>query len=391
MNYDFLSVTDRRNTGSFKWMPLEKSGCENVYPLSTADMEFPAPPEIREACAEFAKKGFYCYTEGDASYKKDVCDFMLRRHNWAIKPEWTVNTYGIVSALHTAVKAFTDKGDGIITFSPVYAHFYDAARLTDRKCVQIPLVINNGRYEINFADFEEACSRPENKMLIFCSPHNPTGRVWEKDELEKIVRICRKHDILIVSDEIHFDISRLPHTVISTVDGGCGDICIVCTAISKSFNVAGLSVSNIIIENTDLRRRFAAQIEKDGYSCINAFAYPATHAAYTECDAWLDEMNSVVDENFEIFEKALTESMPKIKFCPREGTYMAWLDVSCFNIPSDIGKAEFFAKETGFLPNDGNWFEGDGDTHIRVNLAIAKPTLERFIVSLKKCYDKYVK
>ena len=215
--------------------------------------------------------------------------------------------------------------------------------------------------------------------------------MWTKEELEKLVRICRKNGIIIVSDEIHFDITRKEHTVISTVNGGCGDICIVCTAVSKSFNAAGLSTSNIIIENEALRKRFKAQIDADGYSCINAFAYPATHAAYTACDEWLDEMNARINKNFDIFEKTLRETMPKIHFCPREGTYMAWLDVSCFNIPSDESKAVFFARNTGFLPNDGDWFEGDGNTHIRVNLAVAEETLLRFIESLKKSYDEHVK
>lgn len=391
MKYDFSCITDRRNTGSFKWAPTEAEGFENVYPLSTADMEFPTAPEIRKACAGFAERGFICYTEGDGSYKRAVCDFMLRRHNWQIKPEWIVNTYGIVAALHTAVKAFTDEVDGIISFEPVYAHFYDAARLTGRKAVKIPLVIENGSYKIDFAGFEKACENPKNKLLIFCSPHNPVGRVWTKEELEKLVRICRKNGIIIVSDEIHFDITRKEHTVISTVDGGCGDICIVCTAVSKSFNAAGLSTSNIIIENEALRKRFKAQIDADGYSCINAFAYPATHAAYTACDEWLDEMNARINKNFDIFEKTLRETMPKIHFCPREGTYMAWLDVSCFNIPADESKAVFFARNTGFLPNDGDWFEGDGNTHIRVNLAVAEETLLRFIESLKKSYDEHVK
>lgn len=391
MKYDFSTETDRRNTGSFKWDLQKNSDPANfAYPLSTADMEFPAPPEIRSACAEFAEKGFYCYTVGDGNYKKDICDFMLRRHSWEIKPEWIVNTYGIVSALHTAVKALTKPGEGIITMPPVYAHFYDAARLTGRKLVTVPLVIRNNRYEMNLSELEKACADPNNKMLILCSPHNPTGRIWTKSELEHVVRLCRDNGVIIVSDEIHFDITGKEHTVISTVDN-CGDICIVCTAISKSFNVAGLATSNIIIQNDELRRRFIAQIDADGYSCINAFAYPATHAAYTLCDSWLDEMNSVIDRNFEAFEKALREQMPKITFCPREGTYMAWLDVSCFNIPDTESKADFFAEHTGFMPQNGEWFEGDGGSHIRVNLAIAEKTLTRFISALKKCYDEFVK
>ncbi len=389
MKYDFSSITDRRGTGSFKWAQVEAyPEADAVYPLSTADMEFPAPPEIRNACAEFAQRGFYCYTEGDGSYKKDICDFMLRRHNWKIQPEWIVNTYGIVSALHTAVKAFTDENDGVIAMPPVYAHFYDAARLTGRKLVKVPLVINGGRYEIDFAGLEEACKKPENKMLIFCSPHNPVGRVWTRDELLRTLKICRENGVIIVSDEIHFDITKNEHTVISNLGEG-GDNCVICTAVSKSFNVAGLATSNIIIENDRLRRLFTKQIEADGYSCINAFAYPATHAAYTACDSWLDEMNERVNKNFEIFENALKSEMPKIFFCPREGTYMAWLDVSCFNIPDSADKADFFAKNTGFIPNDGAWFEGDGTSHIRVNLAVAEETLRRFITALKKCYDKY--
>lgn len=390
MNYDFSTETDRRNTGSVKWSGVKSSDPDNFsYPLSMADMEFVTPPEIRKACTEFAERGFYCYTGGDNAYRKDVCDFMLRRHNWEIKPEWIVNTFGIVGALHTAVKAFTEEGDGIITTPPVYAHFYHAARYTGRTLVNVPLVIENNRYEINFGELEKACKNPKNKMLIFCSPHNPTGRVWTREELKKTVKLCKDNGVFIVSDEIHFDITCKEHTVIATV-GDYSENCMICTAISKSFNIAGLATSNIIIPSDEKRELFSRQLTDDGYSCINAFAYPATHAAYNFCDEWLDNMNAVINRNFEIFEKALREDMPKIGFCPREGTYLAWLDVSCFNIPEGKDYSEFFEENTGFIPQSGDWFEGNGNTHIRANLAIPESTLMRFIASLKECYDKFV-
>ena len=255
--FDFTSVPDRRNTGSYKWICTEKGGeCEGAFPFSTADMEWSTPPAIKEKCAEFAMKGFYGYTVADENYRKIVCDFMKRRHNWNIEPDSITTTYGIVSAIHTCVRAFTKEGEGVIIQKPVYGHFEAAVTLNNRECVNNALVIKNGRYEMNFEQLEKQCSDKNNKMMILCSPHNPVGRVWTREEIEKVIDICYRNNVIIISDEIHFDIVAKPHTVLASLSEKAASITVTCTAPSKSFNIAGLGTSNIIIPNEKLRDIF---------------------------------------------------------------------------------------------------------------------------------------
>lgn len=388
MAFDFNSIPDRRNTGSFKWICTEKGNeFDGAFPFSTADMEWGTAPAIRKACADFAMNGYYCYTVSDEHYRKVVCDFMARRHGWSIQPEWIISTYGIVSAIHTCVRAFTKEGEGVIIQRPVYGHFEAAVTLNNRKAVNNALIIKNGKYEINFEELEEMCADPNNKLLILCSPHNPVGRVWDKEELERLAEIAIKHDITVVSDEIHFDITSKKHTVLATLCPEIASRTITCTAPSKTFNIAGLGTSNIIISDEKLRERFAGRIEKDGYECINAFGYPAIMAAYTECDEWLDEMNAHLAENYKIFKEFVKNELPEVKQFELEGTYLVWLDVSSLGIP-DEKIVEFFAKEAGIIVNSGGWFGDEGLGFIRLNIACPKEALEKAMSGLKKVFHK---
>lgn len=388
MAFDFNSIPDRRNTGSFKWICTEKGNeFDGAFPFSTADMEWGTAPAIRKACADFAMNGFYCYTVSDEHYRKVVCDFMARRHGWSIQPEWIISTYGIVSAIHTCVRAFTKEGEGVIIQRPVYGHFEAAVTLNNRKAVNNALIIKNGKYEINFEELEEMCADPNNKLLILCSPHNPVGRVWDKEELERLAEIAIKHDITVVSDEIHFDITSKKHTVLATLCPEIASRTITCTAPSKTFNIAGLGTSNIIISDEKLRERFAGRIEKDGYECINAFGYPAIMAAYTECDEWLDEMNAHLAENYKIFKKFVKNELPEVNQFELEGTYLVWLDVSSLGIP-DEKIVEFFAKEAGIIVNSGGWFGDEGLGFIRLNIACPKEALKKAMSGLKKVFHK---
>lgn len=389
MSYDFTSVPDRRFTGSFKWKDTEPGKeLEGAFPFSTADMEWGTAPAIREACADFAMKGFYCYTVGDEAYRKTVCDFMLRRHNWRIAPDWINTTYGIVSAIHTCVRAFTKEGDGVIIQQPVYGHFEAAVRLNGRKVLNNALVIRNGRYEMNFEELEQFAK--EAKLMILCSPHNPTGRVWTKEELKRVADICLKNGVTVVSDEIHFDIVNRKHTVFASLGEEISAITVTCTAPSKSFNIAGLGTSNIIISDPALRSAFEERIAKDGYECINAFAYPAITAAYTKCDDWLDEMNEHLRRNFAVTKKYFEEKMPRIRLFELEGTYLVWLDVSCFGIPDEEIVA-FLSKEAGVVVNSGGWFGKEGLGFIRLNIAVPEAVLMTGLEGLEKVYNRLVR
>lgn len=386
--FDFTSEYARFGTGSIKWDVIEENpSYEGAYPFSVADMEWGTAPAIREACSRFAERGFYCYTAGDAKYRKTVCDYMQRRHGWKISPEDIVTTYGIVSAIHTCVRAYTKPGEGVIVQQPVYAHFMGAIETNGRKVVNNPLVINNGRYEMNFEELEELCRDENNRLLILCSPHNPVGRVWDRDELERLAKICLANNITIVSDEIHFDITSKPHTVLAGISEDIARITVTCTAPSKSFNIAGLGTSNIIITDPALRDIFTLRLAKDGYECINCFAYPAITAAYTECDDWLDEMNRNVHENFIFMRDYIKENIPSIKTFELEGTYLAWLDVSAYNIP-DAEVQRFFAENAGVVANYGGWFGKEGEGYIRLNIAVPRAVLASALERMKELDSK---
>lgn len=386
MNYDFSTVPDRKNMGSYKWICTEDGNeCEGSFPFSTADMEWSTPPAVKKACADFATKGFYCYTVADEKYRKVVCDFMMRRHDWQIEPDWITPTYGIVSAIHTCVRAFTKEGEGVIIQKPVYGHFEAAVKLNNRTVVNNSLVIKNGRYEINFDELEAQCRNENNKMLVLCSPHNPVGRVWTKEEISRIAEIALANNIIIVSDEIHFDIVAKPHTVLASISPEASAITVTCTAPSKSFNIAGLGTSNIIISDKELRSKFQSRLEMDGYECINAFAYPAVMTAYTECDDWLDEMNAKLRENYDIFRTFIAENIPQIKQFDLEGTYLVWLDVSSLNVPDDK-IVQFFADNARIVVNSGGWFGDEGLGFIRLNIAVPKSVLLTALENLKKLF-----
>lgn len=383
MKNDFTTVVNRCNTGSLKWASCEKGGSnEGAVPFSTADMEFAAPQKIRDTVSAFAQKGFFCYTGADGEYRRTVCEFMKRRHNWHIEPEWIVPTYGIVAAINTAVRAFTKEGDGVIIERPVYRPFTAAVENNRRRVVNNALVLKDGYYTINFEELEELCRDENNKMLILCSPHNPVGRVWTKDELRRIGEICLENGVTVISDEIHFDICNAPHSVFTSIDPRFGENTIVCTAASKSFNIAGLSTSNIVIANEKLRKEFSARIERDGYSCINCAAYPATLAAYTECDGWLDEMNEVVGENFRFLEEYLKQNVPKAYIAKHEGTYLAWLNVSFLGLEEDELE-RFFVQKVGIVPTMGTWFGEEGRGFVRLNIAVPKSVLEEVLERFK--------
>lgn len=384
MQFDFSTVTNRRGTGSIKWAAVESGKpLENAFPFSTADMEFSAPPAVKKAVAEFAEKGFFCYTVPDEKYKKAVCDFMLRRHDWKIRPEWIVPTYGIVSAINTAVRAFTKEDDGIIVQHPVYRPFFAAVENNNRKLVNNALIFEDNTYKMNFEELERLCRDERNKMMILCSPHNPVCRVWTKEELTKVADLCLENGVLLISDEIHFDIVKNRHFVLTSLDERYLENTVVCTAVSKSFNIAGLSTSNIIIANEELRERFSNRISRDGYSCINCAAYPATIAAYTECDEWLDEMNAKVNENFDLLSSFLSANLPELSVAKHEGTYLAWVNVSSLGLGEKELK-ELLGEKAGIIPSFGSWFGEEGEGFIRLNVAVPSEALLSALERLEK-------
>lgn len=382
----FNEIINRRGSGSYKWDTIVDDGIieRGAYPLSVADMEFKTPLEVRQAITEFAHKGFFCYTSGDEVYRDSVREFLLRRHNFKIENDWIVCVGGVVFAINTAIRAFTEPGDKVIIQTPVYYPFSASVNNNGRVIADNPLVINNGKYEMNFTELEEIASQDDVKMMLLCSPHNPVGRVWTKEELRKVGEICLKHNVILVSDEIHFDILRAgqEHTVINNVDENFGKNTVICTAVSKTFNLAGLGTSNIIISDEKLRETFKDQLSKDGYSCINCVSRPATIAAYTKCDYWIDAMRKYVDDNIE-FVKSVVKRIPQIKMYDCQGTYLVWLDMR--NLGMNDGELDLFLRDKcGIIQDPGYWFGENGKGFSRLNVACPREILEKVMNKLEQ-------
>lgn len=382
MKYDFETLVNRTDTGSEKWNMMKADMPdvpENIVPFSVADMEFKPAPEIVEGLKKYLDEAVLGYTGATESYYDAVIRFMERRHGFSPKKEWIVESPGIVPALVQMVAAFTKPQDSVLIMRPVYYPFTRAVEQNGRNLVVSELVINGNRYEIDFEDLEKKAARPDVKLLIFCSPHNPVGRVWTKDELLKVCDICLRNNVFIISDEIHFDLIMpgFTHTSMGTMEEKYLQNCAICTAPTKTFNIAGLQVSNLIIPNEEYREKINAA---KGYEALNIMSYKACELAYNECEAWLDELIVYIDNNRKLVEEFITERLPMIKVFPLEGTYLMWMDFSALGMEAE--ELERFMKEKALWFTDEGYIFGDsGRGYERIVIAcprwVLKEALER--------------
>lgn len=385
MKYDFTTVANRRNIGAGKWeLMLEKNPnvAEGVIPYSVADMEFYNAPELMNGLAKYAMQPIYGYTSPMDTYYNAVINYMKKYHNWNIEKDWICPTSGVVGALNDLVRTLTEPGDGVVIMRPVYYPFSSAITRNNRNLVNVPLINNNGRYEIDFEAFDQATKPEEVKMFILCSPHNPIGRVWTKDELRKMGDICVKNNIIIISDEIHFDfiMDKHEHTVISTLSEEIAKRTVVCTAPSKTFNLGGVKVSNIIIQNPEYREKYVAATHS-----LNTFAYKTCEIVYTECRDWFEELMEVLHENKKLVEDFIAEHLPMIKVYPLEGTYLMWLD--CRELGLSNEELENLMLKHDLYLDEGYLFGEEGSGFERWNIACPKQELlaglERFKVAIE--------
>ncbi|AZP03972.1 MalY/PatB family protein [Jeotgalibaca ciconiae] len=387
MKYDFTTLVDRKNTGSAKWEQMadwNSKVAPDTVPLSIADMELKNPPEIIEGLKEYLDETILGYTLPYPSFYKAVVNWQKKRHNWTIEPEWIINTQGVVAAFYAAIRAFSNKGDGIIVFRPVYYPFLQAIEDNERTEVNVPLIETDGHYTIDFDAFEEVAAKAENKILIFCSPHNPVGRVWTKEELQKLAEIIIQHDLLLISDEIWYDfiMPGHTHTVTTTAHPQLKKQTITCTAPSKSFNLAGLGLSNIIIEDPKIRERFRSEIEKVRGDMINIFGFKACEIAYTKSEAWLDELLTLIKNNHQVVHDFFQEKFPKIKAPFPEGTYLQWLDFRALAL-SDEELEQFLHQEAEFFTDEGYIFGEEGSGFERINVALPTDVLKTQLYKLE--------
>ena len=378
MNYDFDTVVNRKNTNAIKYDLAKKRGKpEDAVSLWIADMDFPTAPCIQKAVAEKAAHGIWGYSRPDNRYYDALKKWYKERHNFEVQNEWVVNTPGVCFALATAVKAFTKEGESVLIQKPVYYPFFNIINSLQRKVVNSSLILKNNHYEIDFDDFERKIVQENVKMFILCSPHNPGGRVWTKQELQKISEICLAHNVLVVSDEIHSDITfgSNVHTVYGSLSEQALKNSIICTAPSKSFNLAGLQFSNIFIADEKLRKAFSEELDKTGYDEPSVFGIVAATAAYSEGADWFDSVKSYIWENILFAKKYIEENASQIKVLLPEGTYLLWLDFSKTGLSDSEINDRVLNKAKVWL-DSGSMFGKEGEKFQRINCATPRIILE---------------
>lgn len=385
-NLDFNQLVERRGTHSLKYDFAEARGRKaDILPLWVADMDFKTSSFVQEALLRQAEHGIYGYTESDDEYYQAVSSWMERRHGWKINKEWIVKTPGIVFALAMAVKAYTEPGDYVLIQEPVYYPFREVIEENDREVAVSALVQKeNGSYEIDFEDFERQIVEKHVKLFLFCSPHNPVSRVWTKEEVERLGDLCLKHHVIIVSDEIHADfVFEGKHQVLVDLKEEFKDITVTCTSPGKTFNLAGLQISNILIPNEALRESFQHQITAAGYSQVGAPGIVALIAAYTEGEEWYQAMKQYVKSNIDFTHDWMKEHLPQIKLTKTEGTYLVWMDFRALGL-SDQELKELIEEKAEVWLDGGAIFGESGRGFERINVACPRATLEEALKRIEK-------
>ena len=385
-NLDFSKVIERDHTNCLKYdFRVARGMPADILSLWVADMDFQISSYIQDAIEKQVRHGIYGYSEAGKDYFEAVSSWLKQQHGWVVQPQWLVKTPGVVFALAMAVKAFTNVGDGVLIQKPVYYPFSGVILDNKRKVVDNTLTLGeDGRYHIDFEDFEEKVVNENVKLFFLCNPHNPVGRVWEREELERLGDICYRHNVIVVSDEIHSDfVWKGKHQVFADLKEEYREISVTCTAPSKTFNIAGLQVSNIFIPNTRLRHQFKRQLDASGYSQLNAVGIVACEAAYRDGREWYDGVCSYIKENIEYVGKYLEENIPGVKFLKPEGTYLLWLDFRGLHL-SDTALEDLIIKKAGLWLDSGAIFGDAGKGFQRINAACPREILEKALNKLEE-------
>jgi cystathionine beta-lyase len=393
-NLDFDTVIDRKNTDCLKYdFAVRRGKPQDVLPLWVADMDFKTSSLVLNAIQKRVEHGVFGYTESGDSYFEAVASWMREKHNWQVERRWLVKTPGVVFALAMAVKAYTDKGDAVLIQQPVYYPFTEVIEDNGRIAVSSDLVLEkDGKYRIDFEDFERKITENHIRLFLLCSPHNPVGRVWTKEELVTVGQICQRHQVIVVSDEIHEDFvfCERSHQVFAALGEAFADISITCTSPAKTFNLAGLQVSNIFIANAALRGKFRKQIAASGYSQLNAIGLTACEAAYRYGTVWYDAMMRYVGENIRFMREYLEKELPQIHMIEPEGTYLVWLDFRDLK-QKNAELEELVVNRAKLWLDSGAIFGKAGEGFERINVACPRSILKQALEQLKNaiiCWSK---
>ena len=390
MPFDFDELIDRRDTDSLKYdFAVRRNKPADILPLWVADMDFKAPPAVIEALTARAQHGIFGYTDGRDAYYSAVQNWFFNRFQWETRTEWIIKTPGVVFAISAAVRAFTERGDAVLIQPPVYYPFTETIAANARRLVKNELIYEDGRYSIDFEDFERKITENQVKLFILCSPHNPVGRVWTREELTQLGEICLAHNVPVISDEIHADFTYPghPHTVFADLDARFAANSITCTAPSKTFNLASLQISNIFIPDRELRRRFKQELTRAGYSQPNVMGLEACRAAYEHGGPWLDELRTYLLQNLLFAREYIARSMPGVRLVEPEGTYLIWLDFRSLGLS---GKTldDLIVYKAGLWLDAGEMFGDGGDGFQRINIACPRATLEEALKRLARALEE---
>lgn len=384
MNFD--NNINRNNSNSLKYdFKKQKNKPDDVFPMWVADMDFKCSEAILNDLHKKIDHGIFGYSQTDESYFEAVYNWYLKRHDIELKNEWLIKTPGVVFALATAVKTLTKEGDNVLINNPVYYPFSEVIVDNNRNVISSDLINNNGYYEIDFNDFENKIMENNICLYLFCSPHNPVGRVWKKEELDKIIDICKKHDVFIVCDEIHSDfIWEGTHFCLLNYKNYLDNM-MICTSPSKTFNLAGLQISNIFIPNKKMRDEFQMEIWRTGYSLVNIMGIVACESAYRNGEEWFLNLKAYLKQNIEFTENYLKENIPEIKVIHPEGTYLLWLDFNDLHLSDEEIEAKMLNEAKLWLDN-GSMFGELGKGFQRLNIALPRENLKKALRQIKEAF-----
>lgn len=385
MKYNFDKLTDRRDTFSLKWDVKD-----GELPMWVADMDFETAPEIRKSIEKRASHGIFGYTDVPEQWYDAISDRWKRRFGFRIKKDWLIFCTGVVPAISSTVRKLTTPAEKVLIQTPVYNIFYNSILNNGRNVTENPLIYQNGSYSIDFSDLEEKLSDPQTSLMILCNPHNPIGKIWNGETLNRIGELCQKHDVTVISDEIHCDLTAPGKTYIpfASVSETCAQISVSCIAPTKSFNLAGLQTAAVYVPNPTLRHKVRRSLNTDEVAEPNAFAVNAAIAAFTLGDEWLDELRLYIENNKQFTAEYIKKHIPSLFLVPSEATYLLWID--CSEVTADsVRLAEHIRSTTGLYLCDGAQYGEAGRQFLRLNIACPRIRLDDGLSRLKRAIDSY--
>ena len=390
MTYDFDKIIERKETNSLKYdFAAERGMPEDVLPLWVADMDFQTPSVVIDALVKVSQHGIFGYSEVKVPYFQAIHDWYQKYFQWKTEESWLIKTPGVVFAICAAVRALTNPDDSVLIQRPVYYPFTNAILDNKRNLINNPLKYQNGRYSIDFDDFESKIKENKVKLFILCNPHNPVGRVWKQEELIQMGEICLKYQVTVLSDEIHADFiyPEYHHTIFANLKPEFAENTITCTAPSKTFNLAGLQVSNIFIKNQMLRRAFRKELYGTGYCQLNTLGLVACQTAYEKGSPWLESLKSYLADNLTYIRNFIKDELPQISLVEPEGTYLLWLDFHDLGL-TDSQLDDFIVKQAKLWLDRGTMFGPEGEGFQRINIACPRETLRKAFNQLKQAIEQ---